>query len=91
MEKYFKNVKDGYITHVSTDVGEVEITQEEYNAILFISRTYPAAEQGYVYKLKTDLTWEKVEAPQKPEVLDREISDKVALEIILGGRSNETK
>lgn len=85
MDRYYKQIKDGYIITVGIGSGGAEITQEEYNAIRFLIRSRPTAEEGYMYKLKADLTWEKVEAPQKQEVPDREISDKAALDIILGG------
>ena len=85
MDRYYKQIKDGYIVTVGIGPGGEEITQEEYNAIRFLIRTRPTAEPGYMYKLRTDLTWEKVEAPAKQELPDREISDKAALNIILGG------
>lgn len=84
MEKYFKNISGDYIVTVGTGAGEVEITKEEYDNIFTVVRSRPAAEEGYMYKLRTDLTWERVEAPKR-EVTDREISDKAALDIILGG------
>lgn len=83
MEKFYKNIDGGYITTIGTGIGDVEITQEEYENILSIVRNRPTPEAGYNYKLCADLTWELVECPPEPE--DPEISDAVALNIILGG------
>lgn len=79
--KWFKNIKDDYITVIGTGIGDVEITQEEYENILSVVRNRPIPEAGFDYKLRTDLTWELVEAP----VADDEISADEALDIILGG------
>lgn len=79
--KWFKNIKDDYITVIGTGIGDVEITQEEYENILSVVRNRPTPESGFDYKLRTDLTWELVEAP----VADDEISADEALDIILGG------
>lgn len=83
MEKYYKNIEGEYITAIGTGIGDVEIAQEEYENILSIIRDRPTPEAGYTYKLRTDLTWELVEAPVEP--VDDEISDAEALDIILGG------
>lgn len=61
--RYYKNIEDTYILAIGTGVGGEEITQEEYENILSIIRTRPIAETGYAYRLRTDLTWELVEAP----------------------------
>lgn len=82
MENYFKNIEGDYLTSISTGTGDEEITKEEYENILSIIRTRPTPEKGYDYKLKTDLTWELVEAPV---VEEEEISADEALDIILGG------
>lgn len=82
MERYYKNIKGGYIASVSTGAGVEEITQEEYETILSLIHDCPDPEAGYSYKLRTDLTWELVEAPVVDE---EEISAEEALEIILGG------
>lgn len=81
--RYCKTIEDGYLTAIGTGPGGEEITQEEYDHILAIIRSCPAAEAGYMYRLKANLTWELVPAPQ--EVADPEISDSEALDIILGG------
>lgn len=83
MEKYYKNIEGEHITAIGTGIGDMEIIQEEYENILSIIRNRPTPEAGYTYKLRTDLTWELVEAPVEP--VDDEISDAEALDIILGG------
>lgn len=61
--RYYKNIEDTYILAIGTGVGGEEITQEEYENILSVIRNRPIAETGYVYRLRTDLTWELAEAP----------------------------
>ena len=85
MDRYYKQVKDGYIITIGIGVSGEEITHGEYNAIRYLIKNRPTAEAGYTYKLRTDLTWEKVEAPAPQPAPDREISDRAALDIILGG------
>lgn len=60
---YYKNIKDGFITFVSTGAGQVEITKEEYDSILAVIQSCPAPDAGFYYRLCTDLTWERVERP----------------------------
>lgn len=79
---YYKIINGEYIIGIGTGSGEVEITREEYETILSVIRSCPAAEPGYVYKLRTDLTWEQVEAPRAEA--DPEISDAEAVGIITG-------
>lgn len=59
--KYFKNVENGYIVSISTGQGQIEITAQEYNNILFYIKYAPQPEQYYEYKLREDLTWDRVE------------------------------
>lgn len=61
--RYYKNIEDAYIPSIGTGVGGEEITQEEHENILSVIRNRPIAETGYAYRLRTDLTWELVEAP----------------------------
>lgn len=61
--KYYKNIEGKYISAIGTGIGDVEITNDEYETILSIIRNRPATEVGYGYKLRTDLTWELVEKP----------------------------
>lgn len=81
--RYYKNIDGDYLVSIGTGSGGEEITQEEYENILSIIRNRPTPEAGYTYRLRTDLTWELVEAPVEP--VDDEISDAEALDIILGG------
>ena len=83
--KYFAQYENGILTAIGTGHGDVEITEAEYNAILEIIQSCPAAE-GKGYRLKTDLTWEEYDLPPKPEPSDEdELSDTQALNILLGG------
>lgn len=59
--RYYKIVKDGYITAIGTGAGGIEITAAEHNEILDIIRNKPTADLGYDYWLKENLTWELVE------------------------------
>jgi len=64
MEKFFKNINGDYISSISTGTGIEEITQEEYENILFIIlNNRPIPEAGFDYRLRTDLTWELIEIP----------------------------
>lgn len=83
MNRFFKNIEDGYLISISTGTGLEEITQDEYEQILSMIRNRPIPEAGYGYRLKADMTWELVELP--PEDEDPELSDTEALDIILGG------
>lgn len=81
MEKYYKNIDGDHITAIGTGIGDVEITKEEYEAILEIIRSRPIPEVGYDYKLKTDLTWELVEAPvpeEDPEATEADYLEALA-------------
>lgn len=81
MEKYYKNIEGDHITAIGTGIGDVEITKEEYEAILEIIRSRPIPEAGYDYKLKTDLTWELVEAPvpeEDPEATEADYLEALA-------------
>lgn len=84
MDKYFKNYDGDYIFTIGTGIGDEEITKEEYENILSVIQNRPKVDTGFVYKLKKDLTWEKVEVPVVPSDND-ELSAEEALNIILGG------
>lgn len=66
--RYFKNVSGDYITSISTESGEIEISKLEYNQILNVIRSRPTPPEGYDYLLHKDLTWELVELPPVPEL-----------------------
>lgn len=83
--KYNKQVSNTYLTAIGTGPGGVEITEDEYNEIMAIIQSCPAAE-GKGYRLKTDLTWEEYDLPTEPELSDDdEVSTDEALNILLGG------
>jgi hypothetical protein len=64
----FKNIENGYIVALSTGCGQVEISDAEYNELLFIIHSKPTDPEGYVYMLLADtLEWELVELPPEPE------------------------
>lgn len=81
MDKYFKQIVDGYLIAISTGSGETEITKEEYESILAVIQSRPIPEAGFDYRLREDLTWEQVEAPA---IEDEDISDEEAMNIMLG-------
>lgn len=83
MDRFFKNIENGYLISISTGTGSEEITKDEYEQILSMIHNRPIPEAGYGYRLKADMTWELVELP--PEDEDPELSDAEALDIILGG------
>ena len=83
--RYNKQTSNNYILAIGTGYGGTEITETEYNDIMAIIQSCPAAE-GKGYRLKTDLTWEAYDLPPKPEPSDEdELSDTQALNILLGG------
>lgn len=83
--RYFKIIKNGSLIAIGTGPGGTEITETEYNDIMAIIKSCPAAE-GKGYRLKTDLTWEAYDLPPEPEPSDEdELSDAEALNILLGG------
>lgn len=82
--RFYKQTSNHYIIAVGTGAGGTEITETEYNDIMAIIQSCPAAE-GKGYRLKTDLTWEAYDLPPEPEPSDAdELSDAQALNMILG-------
>ena len=83
--RYNKQTSNNYIIAIGTGYVGTEITETEYNDIMAIIQSCPAAE-GKGYRLKTDLTWEAYDLPPEPEPSDEdELSDAEALNILLGG------
>ena len=78
--RYYKVISDGYILAIGTGNGGEEITETEYSEILSIIQSRP--NDGFGYRLKTDLTWERYELPA---VEDEELTGEEAFEILLGG------
>lgn len=58
---YQKNIKDGYIISVVRGVSAGNITESEYNEICQVVRNKPITENGFDYRLREDLIWEKYE------------------------------
>ena len=58
---YRINKEDGYIHGVVRGVGSEtsNCSEEEYLAVKAILEGAPAAEDGFVYRLREDLEWEK--------------------------------
>lgn len=63
---YFKIAVDGFIVAVGYGYNENVISKEEHDDILSIIKTTPK-EEGFVFKLKEDLTWEKFEVVEETE------------------------
>ena len=69
--RYYKIIDSSYIISVGTGTGGTEITESEYNNLLFIIHNRPTPSTGFDYKLKADtLTWELVELPPIDETDD---------------------
>ena len=83
--RYFKILQDGYILSIGKGSGGEDLTESEYMQILDSIRNKPVAPDGYVYRLKSDLTWERLEQQVAPEDADPDLTDAEALAIILGG------
>lgn len=83
--RYNKQTFNNYILAIGTGYGGTEITEAEYNDIMAIIQSCPAAE-GKGYRLKTDLTWEEYDLPPAPEPSDDdELSNEEAFNILIGG------
>ena len=83
--RYYKILKDGYILSIGKGSGGEDLTESEYTQILDSIRNKPTAPDGHEYRLKSDLTWERLELPVAPEDADPDLTDSEALAIILGG------
>jgi hypothetical protein len=79
--RYYKVIVNEYILAVGTGNGGEEISETEYNKILSVIQNRPT-QDGYGYRLKTDLTWEQYELPVEE---DPELTEEEALDILLGG------
>ena len=77
---YFKMIHDGYILGVGIGSQGTRIDESEYEMLTDTIHNAPQKD-GYVYRLKEDLTWEEQEViPEGDEPTSDEI-----LNIILGG------
>lgn len=73
--RYYKILQDGYILSIGKGAGGEDLTESEYMQILDSIRNKPAAPDGYIYRLKSDLTWERLEQPVTPEDADPDLTD----------------
>lgn len=81
--KYYKNADNGYIKCLSTEAGQMEITEAEYTQILSICKNKPADTEDYYYRLTDTLQWEKQPRTHTEDADDLSAED--ALGIIVGG------
>lgn len=66
--RFFQITKDGYLLTAAYGGGThgEEVTEEQYNEIIYAIQNRPTPQSGYDYRLRTDLTWELVELPPAP-------------------------
>ena len=61
--RYYKILQDGYIISIGKGAGGEDLTESEYTQILDSIRNKPTAPDGHEYRLKSDLTWERLGLP----------------------------
>lgn len=85
--RYYKLTEDGYFTFVGIGTGGVEITKDEYDAVLTAIKNKPTKTEHTDYRLKENLTWEMYEIQPQPDPPEPEpdIEPEEALSILLGG------
>ena len=81
--RYYKAIKNGYITAIGTGGGGTEITGQEYDHIMSVIQRKPPRTDTTDYHLRENLTWEEYERPADP-VDDEPIDAQQALDIIMG-------
>ena len=65
MRKY-KEIENGIIVSIGESLTNgTTISNAEYDSILQTIQNKPSADDGYDYRLKTDLTWERYELPKQ--------------------------
>lgn len=67
---YNVRISDGYIEAVCSTLGnenDGNISEEEYAVIVNAVLNKPSAEEGFDYRLKTDLSWEPYVLPAADE------------------------
>ena len=82
--RYYKQILDGYILVIGTGNGFEEISESEYNTILFIIRNKPATTETTDYHLREDLTWEEYQVPPTPEPEPTDEDKAEAYDILIG-------
>lgn len=85
--RYFVIESNNVILAIGSGTLGKEISFSEYEAILGAIENCPDAPEGFFCQLKTDLTWEMVEARKTEE----ELTDSEALDIIMGVQNNDTE
>lgn len=88
---YKKIIENNYIIAIGAGIVGEEITESEYNELLFVIRAAPTSPRGYTYMLNAvTLEWELVEMPPAPEepITEDESLTKYANE--LTGKQDET-
>ena len=89
METYFKRIEEGFITLIGIGEDDDAITQKEYENILAVINNRPTADPGFIYKLRTDLTWELCEVPPIEEDEEATEEDFISALAELGVSVNE--
>lgn len=87
--RFYKTMENGCITAIGTGGGGAEITEEEYNWILYAILSKPPRTETSDFQLKEDLTWEEYERGPEPAAEEDEISAEEALAILMGGEEHD--
>lgn len=80
---YKKIIENNFIIAIGEGIVGEEITESEYNELLFVIRAAPTSPRGYTYMLNAvTLEWELVELPPAPD-------DPITAEDVLTRYANE--
>ena len=79
--RYYKTTANGYIISIGTGNGGTEITEEEYNAIVYALQNKPEPTATTDYDLTENLEW----VAYSIEPVEDDIDDAEAFNIIFGG------
>ena len=64
--RQYKEIENGIIVSTGESLTNgTTISNGEYDSILQTIQNKPSADDGYDYRLKTDLTWERYELPKQ--------------------------
>lgn len=81
--RYYKIIDNGYIKSVGTGASGVEITQNEYAAVMAAIGGKPPRTDTTDYRLTTELEWESYEVPPPDPNPDLDAAE--VFELIFGG------
>ena len=81
--KYFKEIKNEFITAIGFGYNGIEITKEEYDIILDKIIKMPK-EEGYIFKLTEDLNYVKEKIEYVEEKIDETELKAQAYDILIG-------